>query len=75
MGVTTRADEIRRGIPDKLEPAIKSIQEAKEDIEKILDPDTWGSEDYTQEFIKSARKDLLKLSKMRHKLMDMRNKY
>ena len=59
MSVTTRADEKIREARENLDVAYKNIL-------IVLNPDTWGHEEYSSEFLEGLHKianDLFKLKK------------
>lgn len=61
MSVTTKADE-------KIREAKQLIKDAKKCLMEVLDEDTWGSGDFTEDYDKVLMKSVFKLSKIVNKL-------
>lgn len=61
MSVTTTADE-------KLEDIKKNISDSIKDLREVLDPETWGHEDYKEEYIEELGEVYLDLCKIKKKL-------
>ena len=61
MSLQTRADDRRDEAKDLLKQAYKCLQEA-------LDEDTWGSQDYKEEYIETMEEALITLRKLQRKL-------
>jgi hypothetical protein len=61
MSVQTTADERRDEAKELIKKAYKCLQEA-------LDEDTWGSQDYKDEYIETMEDALVTLRKLQRKL-------
>lgn len=61
MSVTTTADE-------RLEDARENVIDAVKNLHKFLDPDTWGHDDYTEEFKSEVLETCKQLLDIREKL-------
>ncbi len=61
MGIITKADE-------KLKDAKEKINEAYKDLLEFLDEETWGHEDYDNDFIDKVHEIALELLKVKRKL-------
>ncbi len=61
MGVTTVSDELR-------EEARQHIEQARECLQKAMEPGIWGSDNYSEKYKYTIEKILLKLLKIGHKL-------
>ena len=61
MSVTTKADE-------RLEDAMDHINEAQKAIMEVLDPDTWGHDEYKPEFIDELTLVLFDILKLKRKM-------
>lgn len=61
MGVRTTADEKIDETKEHIDDAIKSLRYA-------LDMDTWGSDQYNDEYLGKLEKVLLKLHKIKRKI-------
>jgi len=61
MGVVTTADE-------KRDKAKELIQEAYSLLSQAVDPETWGSKDFSEQYIDKLEDCLVELRKIKRKL-------
>jgi len=61
MSATTTADE-------KIESVRANVRDAVKDLREFLDPETWGSGDYSDEFIEEVEEVYLELCRIKKKL-------
>lgn len=62
MSVTTTSDK-------HVEKAKELVEGAYKEILLALDPDTWGSKDYTDDYIEGLHNSLFKLSQIKRQLL------
>jgi len=71
MGVITTADEIRSNLTSYNNPIkdqVKLTKSTREDLEKMIDNDTWGGDEWNDEFKTKIRKNIKRLYKIEQKL-------
>lgn len=61
MSVRTIADDLREEAKDHIEKAYKCLLAA-------LDPETWGSEDFNEDYIATMEEALVRLIKLKRDL-------
>lgn len=74
MGVITSADEARDNLKDRLINISKELKSAQEEAEKIIDPDTWGGDQWNTKFRGTMVETITEISNMRMMIYKMMEK-
>ena len=73
MGVITTADEIRYTISSQVENLdLGQLESLKQDLEKMIDKETWGGRDWNKTFIEETKRGIKKINKFKKDLQRLK---
>lgn len=75
MGVYTTADEIKNTLEGKTFKIITSLKELRDSMEVVINKETWGGNEWSDEFRKGVEDDIDSISKIISKLGKIKRKY
>ena len=75
MGVVTTADNIKDSLAEETFKIIQQIRTLKTSFEAMVDPETWGGDEWASYFVNQVEEDIESLDTISRKLGKIKRHY